>query len=142
MRRELVLVCRGCAGRIYGDDGYLWVDTEEVNTAQERWAGYRERSAERRARGRPTDLLDMIDCGELVYWQAHHATCDPTPREAHYRIEARKLRTRADLLEWSAHLMGKMWLPRTDWQDVMCETRAGGRRFAPVGTPQHPIPAL
>ncbi|MFJ6493480.1 hypothetical protein [Streptomyces californicus] len=40
---------------------------------------------------------------------------------------------RADLLDWTAHLTEKNWLPHTDWRDLLRETRTGSTRLAISG---------
>ncbi|MFE3476235.1 hypothetical protein ACFXOI_32265 [Streptomyces bacillaris] len=78
-------------------------------------------------------LDQALEQPDPAQWRAHHETCDPDPEAVHYRIPAAKLRIRADLLDWTAHLLEKNWLPYTDWQEVIRETRTGGIRFAIPG---------
>ncbi|MGW5497748.1 hypothetical protein [Streptomyces olivaceoviridis] len=128
MSRELLLVCQGCGNRIADDAGYLWVDTGEVNTAQR---AARAWEAQHPADGeRGLDLQDLLAYPDQVPWRSHHQRCDSDRDGSHYRIPAAELRTRADLLDWTAHLMEKSWLRHTDWRDVLRENRNGGVRFA------------
>ncbi|MFF3729094.1 hypothetical protein ACFYXM_01855 [Streptomyces sp. NPDC002476] len=69
---------------------------------------------------------------DQVRWRAHHEGCDPQRSGSHYRISAGKLRTRADLLDWTSHLMEKNGLPVTGWRDLLREARKGGERLAVV----------
>ncbi|MGW3168108.1 hypothetical protein ACWC9Q_36170 [Streptomyces sp. NPDC001142] len=50
---------------------------------------------------------------EPVRWRAHHEGCGPGRAGIHYRVFSVKLRTRADLLDWTSHLMEKNGLPVT-----------------------------
>ncbi len=78
-------------------------------------------------------MHDLLAFPEEVRWQANHEECDPARDGSHYRIPAFKLRTRADLLDWTAHVMEKTWLPSTDWRDLLREARKGGKRLAVTG---------
>ncbi|MEU1630855.1 hypothetical protein ABZ746_37555 [Streptomyces sp. NPDC020096] len=52
-------------------------------------------------------------------WQAHHGACDPAPDGWAYDIGSDALRTHAQLLEHTAHLMEKSWLRLADWHEVL-----------------------
>ncbi|MEU4180982.1 hypothetical protein [Streptomyces sp. NPDC026589] len=125
MDRELVLVCQECDRRIWGGFGYLWADTTQVAHV-----GQARRDWEAKHSDGPVDLLNFLSYPEPAPWQAHHQACDPDREGAHYRLASQKLRTGADLLRWTAHLMGKNWLHLTDWSDLIQEALQGGRRIA------------
>jgi hypothetical protein len=50
-------------------------------------------------------------------WHMQHGTCDPGG--IGYAIAIERVRTHAQLLAWTAHLMGKRWLERTNWDTVI-----------------------
>ncbi|MEV1048742.1 hypothetical protein [Streptomyces sp. NPDC049916] len=127
MPRELVLICRGCGRKVWDDIGYLWVDTARVADV-----GQAQRAWEAEYRDGLMDMLDFLKYPEKVRWQAHHLACDPASEDSHYRLEARRLRTRADLLGWTAHLMGKNWLDCTDWSELLQESRQVGKQITPA----------
>ncbi|WP_331726475.1 hypothetical protein [Streptomyces uncialis] len=130
MLRALTLICRACRTPVHGDHGYLWADTQEVHSAHRARLDHEKRA---KATDRPLDFHDFLSVPDPACWQAHHARCDPQRDEAHYRISSGKLRSRADLLDWSAHLVGKVWvLSATDWCTVMNEARTGGHRLAVI----------
>jgi hypothetical protein len=130
MHRELTLICSACAQPIIQDDGYLQVSHRETNEVQQAYRALQQGNTHPHGRP-PLDLHDLLDLPEPAAWQADHRECDPFHEEAsHYRIPADRLRLRADLLDWTAHLMEKTWLPHTDWQKVLRETRTGSARFA------------
>ncbi|MGW2183645.1 hypothetical protein ACWCXX_37630 [Streptomyces sp. NPDC001732] len=129
MTRELFLVCQGCGHRISDDAGYLWAHTAEVNAVQREWKAQHARAADRAL---AMDLVDLLEGPDQARWQATHVGCDPERGGSHYRVAAGKLRTRADLLDWTAHLMEKNWLPATDWHDLLREARKGGERLAVI----------
>lgn len=128
MERELVLVCQGCGGHVSDDDGYLWAHTAEVRAAQRAQREWEDRHTASDG-ALALDLVDLLEQPEPVRWQAHHEGCDPVHGQSHYRIPAQELRTRADLLDWTAHLMEKIWLPITDWRELIREARKGGERL-------------
>lgn len=129
MRRELALVCQACGRRVLDDDGYLWAHTGEVNTVQQAARAWEEKHTEPDG-SMLVGFKTLLAYPEPACWQTHHEQCDPVPGESHYRIPADKLRTRADLLDWTAHVMEKDWLRRTDWRDVLREARNGGKRLS------------
>jgi hypothetical protein len=57
----------------------------------------------------------LVDKPGPVRWQALHTSCDPDLEREDYFIEVDRIRTAEDALRWTAHLMPKTWLHRTDW---------------------------
>ncbi|MFH8260707.1 hypothetical protein [Streptomyces roseolus] len=137
MSRELTLICSTCAQEIGQDDGYLWAHTHEIHTVQQAHLTLEEQHTDPVDGSMLLDLADLADLPEPATWRADHHDCDPARQESHYRIPADRLRLRADLLDWTAHLMEKSWLEYTDWRDVVRETRTGGPRLAVAG----PLPS-
>ncbi|MEU3282119.1 hypothetical protein [Streptomyces antibioticus] len=129
MIRELALICQGCRREIVSA-GYLWAHTGDVAAHQRARRLWRERYD--RPGGYGVDMVGLFAHPVPVCWQAHHQQCDRAREESHYRIAAGRLHSRADLLEWTAHLMRKTWLPGTDWHDVLREARAGGERITVI----------
>lgn len=54
-------------------------------------------------------------------WRSRHYRCEPEGDEGEYAIGHDVLRTWSDLARWTAHLLGKNWLPGTDWDCVLRE---------------------
>ncbi|MFD0629738.1 hypothetical protein ACFQ2K_51235 [Streptomyces sanglieri] len=82
-----------------------------------------------------TPFTELLEGPDQARWRASHEGCDPERGGSHYLVAAEKLRTRADLLDWTAHLMEKNWLSATDWRDLLREARKGGERLAVI-TPE------
>ncbi|MFJ3787014.1 hypothetical protein [Streptomyces sp. NPDC090093] len=142
MDRELTLLCSTCGQGIVQDDGYLWVSRHEANTVQQAYKAFEERNTDPADGSLAFDLTDISALPAPAVWQADHSECDPErDKDSHYRIPAARLRLRADLLDWSAHLAEKPWLPHTDWRDVMRETRTGSTRIAISGPRPPAYPA-
>ncbi|MFF4097544.1 hypothetical protein ACFYYY_27925 [Streptomyces sp. NPDC001834] len=78
-------------------------------------------------------LATLLGLLEPATGRAEHRDCAPVRKEEfHYRIPAVRLCLRADLLDWTAHLLEKAWLSHTDWREALRETRAGSARLAAV----------
>ncbi|MCT6782261.1 hypothetical protein LXH09_37195 [Streptomyces sp. CS7] len=140
MPRELVLICRKCCLEVGQDDGYLWAHSGEVNAVGRFWRTWKAEHTEPDGM-RSGTTGQKPEYPEPAVWRAHHQRCDPDRDEMHYRIPADRLHLRADLLDWTAHLMEKAWLAQTDWREVIRETRTGGTRFAVPGLDPCPEPA-
>jgi hypothetical protein len=139
MDRELTLMCSACAQPVTQDDGYLWVNRREAAAVQQAYRALEKRSTDPLDGSMSLNMADILGLPEPATWRAHHRDCDPVcEEEFHYRIPAARLRLRADLLDWTAHLLEKAWLPHTDWRDVVRETRTGSARIA-VSGPRPPV---
>jgi hypothetical protein len=142
MDRELTLICSTCARGITQDDGYLWVNRHEARAAQHAYLDLERRNTDPADGSVSLDLAGLLGLPEPAAWRADHRGCDPAyDEEFHYRIPAARLRLRADVLDWTAHLMEKAWLPHTDWRDVMRETRTGSTRLILSGSRPPAAPA-
>ena len=64
---------------------------------------------------------------ERVRWHVLHDDCTPAgvARGGEYMILAEQLATWQDVAGWTAHLIGKPWLPSTDWGALLI--RAGAK---------------
>ncbi|MDX3490941.1 hypothetical protein [Streptomyces sp. ID05-18] len=138
MARELTLICGTCKRAVVRDDGYLWVSRREADSVRKAYRALEHRRTDPRDGSMSFGLADICGLPAPAVWRADHHGCDFTPEnDAHYRIPADRLRLRADLLDWTAHLTGKIWLPHTDWRDLLRETRTGSTRLA-VSDPRPP----
>lgn len=113
--------CHTCRRAVAPRAGYLHIDKSRVNERQRSYEeGARARAAEAEHSGvqtwRATDLLAAAD---PVPWQVHHAGCDPEPDRIDYCIPLDRAQTHAQLLDWTAHLMGKRWIDVTNWADLI-----------------------
>ncbi|MFJ6015169.1 hypothetical protein [Streptomyces sp. NPDC092952] len=134
MDRELTLICSTCAEAIALDDGCLWVSRRQADTVRQAYRALEQRRTDPLDGSMSFGLADLLALPEPAVWRADHRDCDPEREDGgHYRIPADRLRLRADLLDWTAHLAGKVWLPHTDWRDLLRETRTGSTRLAVSG---------
>jgi hypothetical protein len=123
MANDLVLICDACKEPVDDGAGYLWIDTDAVAAEERAAAGRRPRDIQDDDSSSESVLsylaAGLFELPEPVRWQAHHAACDLTPDAATYPIPAVDIRTWAELVEWTAQLMEKPWLPHTDWSYVL-----------------------
>ena len=52
---------------------------------------------------------------DIASWFPQHTRCDNGGGA--YYIDVELVRTHQQLLQWTAHLMGKAWLADSDWSD-------------------------
>lgn len=129
MTTDLTLICDACQKPIQGEArGYLWVDRSEVEKAQEEAAAWEKKYTVGEGRTMST-FGGLMEYPARVPWQAHHGACDPAPEAWAYDIDAEALDTYPQLLERTAHLMGKPWLPLTDWHEVLRGVHTGKTRL-------------
>jgi len=121
--RELVITCQVCRKPVTGTTGHLWMSDAAVSRVQ-------QNRAEAPALMSFRDL-EMI---QPANWQAHHKACSPDPDADGYGIEAGRIETVAELLEWTAHMMEKRctWLCATDWPQVLRGIDTPGSRLSRV----------
>jgi len=121
----LDVICGACRKPIGDGEGNLWVDLSAVNAAEQAQAEW-----ERRYKADETlvtvTAAQLSELPDEVPWRSHHIDCDPQPGANAYAIPATELRTWAELLDWTAHLMEKPWLGLTDW-DGLLRAVVGGK---------------
>jgi hypothetical protein len=116
---ELVLVCGQCEKPIGPGTGALGVSYAQIAAYQRDEAGWQE--------AHPGDVhtgAELMEMPDEVVWHAAHYDCGPEDGSC-YEIEAGRLTSWAELTNWTAHLMGKTWLPVTDWDDLLREVSEG-----------------
>ncbi|WP_328449898.1 hypothetical protein OG780_19415 [Streptomyces sp. NBC_00386] len=130
---DLQLICDTCKKPIEGASGYLWVDNDKVNTALADAAKWNRKhtipEGEPLAGGQLFSGADLFDYPEAIQWQAHHHACDPNQDANAYSIQANRIDTWAELLDWTAHLMEKDWLNHTDWDELLRGVHGGTARL-------------
>jgi hypothetical protein len=118
-RSRIEWTCAVCKEPIANRQGYIVADVLaalDVLDAEQKW------HEDHRP---PAGELQVLTCRELstypphVSWQVLHRKCDPRPDYGDYAIEVERARSAWDLIWWTAHLMGKNWVPATNWDDVL-----------------------
>lgn len=86
-----------------------YAEIQRVTTAQ--------RVAHEWQDGPPPTLDEFLAGGDLAEWRVLHTRCDAVPPDG-YSIPVTALNDEQSVIRWTAHLLGKMWLPLTDWAMV------------------------
>lgn len=122
MEIRLQWVCDVCGKPVADGKGYLLVDQgAAVESYQARReldrAQFEKEAADRAAGGLGLVPVDLAGYMELSHpnWRVLHGDCDTAPPAYDYWFAVERCRTLAQLLDWNAHLHGKNWLDRTDW---------------------------
>ncbi|MGW2371716.1 hypothetical protein [Kitasatospora sp. NPDC001683] len=132
MDRELNIICQACKRSLGDDDndlGSLWVSPGEITVRQAAVKDWERQHLTPAADGSGLPLVGfktMLSRPDQVCWHATHAACDDPEGGDAYAITSRQLRTWADLVEWTSHLMAKAWINDTNWATLLGEV-AGGR---------------
>jgi hypothetical protein len=116
--QDLVAVCQTCQQPIDAGTGYLWVKGQDFADREQAIRAWEEEHVDpQKAAGVliTHDLMTLTTFPDTVRWRASHEACDNLDAARH-TIDAERLRTWADLVYWTGHLMTtKRWLDDTDW---------------------------
>jgi hypothetical protein len=115
---QITWTCAECRQPIEDGTGYIHIDLAAVmavETAAHEWTAKHET---------PEGAIfltgaDLFDYPTAAGWTTHHADCDPHPDSNDYWFDVARARTHAQLLDWTAHLMGKTWLEHTNWANLI-----------------------
>lgn len=55
-----------------------------------------------------------------AHWTPEHTACGPVAVD--YGIAVEQIRTHADMLRWTSHLMDKRWFAGSDWGALIAQT--------------------
>ncbi|WP_354645220.1 hypothetical protein [Kitasatospora camelliae] len=137
---ELNAICDVCKNPIADGAGNVWIDKADLSRAER---GVKEWEDAQREAARERDGVvmysadDLLAYPEAARWAVTHRACDPEPDTSAYSFEVHRCRTWAELVDWTAHLMGKTWLQVTDWNVLLEEaTAARGHRISPSVKPK------
>ncbi|MDO5681236.1 MAG: hypothetical protein Q4G46_00205 [Propionibacteriaceae bacterium] len=118
---DVTWICDSCSRPIADGDGYVQVLYDDKRRYRQ------ERKAWDAAHlGRIRCAADLLALPEPAKWHALHTDCDPSPGTG-YGFGVERIRTYRDALEWTVHLMGKVWLQDTDWDYLLERVLRGGR---------------
>lgn len=106
--------CDHCKKPIKDGHGYVYVDK---NAAWKCKANIKTWKAEN-----PGPFLAataLMDYPRPARWIVTHGDCDHVPNGNDYSLNIENMRTHADLIRRTAHLMGKSWFEHTDWEQIL-----------------------
>lgn len=116
---ELDFICDVCGRPVEDGDGALYVRHVDIVRARS------DRAEWEKTRGDgPIDIVSLLTLGAPAPWLIHHDACAPADANG-YDISVEQVRTWRALLRWTAHLMGKTWLPVTNWATVIGDAAEG-----------------
>lgn len=115
MASTITWTCSRCGRSIADSEGYLSVDQTAVSAHEAAWAEFDER---KRASGRVAILAsELADLPDHVPWEAAHTAC--VPESNTYDIPIADMRTHANVIEQTAHMMEKNWIGATNWPSLL-----------------------
>jgi hypothetical protein len=111
--------CEQCGQPVDDGAGYITVNYHAIfayEHAAEAW----ERKHKPPTLWTPLNLNTLQEYPELVRWRILHRACDPEIESVDYWIRIERVRTHADLLARTAHLLEtKSWLQSTNWAEFI-----------------------
>ena len=120
---ELILICGSCRKPVAAGAGHLGVSLAEVRAYQSELREWQEAHG-----GQVVDLSVLLAMRDEIAWRSEHYACAEARGDNgddSYEIDAGRMTTWAQLTSWTSHLMGKTWLPATDWDDLLREVSEG-----------------
>jgi hypothetical protein len=109
--RRIVWFCQECRQPIRDDEGYVEVLFRDIQEYEARYAEWKAKKPNLIA----VPATYYFDCPQQARWRIHHRACDPESEQDGYWFGVERIRTHAEVLSWTAHLMEKNWLKHTDW---------------------------
>lgn len=128
--QNLVWVCDECGKPVGDGAGWVTISYAEIGTYRRDEAAWEKKHCTNPHGFNVHRLSDLMELPEPVVWHVWHKACDPDIDSSDYFIHIERIRTVAELLEWTSHLMEKTWLPSTTWRDVLRGHAEGLRRAA------------
>jgi hypothetical protein len=114
--------CEVCGQPIADGEGYVAMSYAELHEYKPALKAWEERIAEAYpGPWRAYPFSELHDHPSPVRWHVLHGRCDPRPEGDDYWIGTERIRTAADVISWSAHLLEKNWIQDTTWSDVLRE---------------------
>lgn len=120
MTVELDFICDTCGRPVEDGEGALYVlhgEIVERRSAMADWESMRPPNG-------LTDLPTLLMMPAPAPWRIQHDACGAVAVDG-YDIGVEKVRTWRALLGWTAQLMGKTWLPSTNWASVIGDAAEG-----------------
>lgn len=106
--------CPGCWGEIGDGDGSLAVSADDLNRHLGELQTWQSQIPPDQI---GTSIAHLMDYPGPAEWRPSHYACQDA--EPIYEIAVEDLRTPAQILAMTAHLMSKSWLESTDWDRVI-----------------------
>lgn len=112
---KITWTCDVCGQPVDDGTGYLHASYLDIQAAKDA----RKQYDQEHAPDGGWQVVDLLNLPKRAPWQVHHRACDPRPDGGDYIIEVERIRTHLEVLERTAHLLEKTWLPLTDWNSII-----------------------
>lgn len=126
---ELDYLCDMCGRLVDDGEGCVMVRHSDIATWRELDALWKQAFPG----GKATSTRAILARPDPVPWRIFHDGCNPRPDLDGYDINVDRIRTHQTLLERTAELMSKSWLPVTDWHAVIGGVSGESHRVVPHG---------
>lgn len=114
--QQIEWICHVCKASIDNTLGGVWITYRHIRKAS-------TPSPQTGAMSVPEILASLEDDPT---WRATHDRCTNWETlDDSYWLPVESLRTPTTLLNWTAHLLGKTWLPSTNWDDIIRQAIEG-----------------
>ena len=114
--RHIEWICHVCKDPIYDTLGGVWISYRHIREAST--------PSPRAGAMSVSEILASLEDDPI--WGATHDRCtDRETLDDSYWLPVESLRTPTTLLNWTAHLLGKTWLPNTNWDDIIRQAIEG-----------------
>lgn len=107
MPDELIAICDACKTPIPAGQGSLYVLYREINALESARAAIPDTPS--------LDWEALFALPPVPHWRMLHDACQTDRDEGSYEIAVEQISSWPKLVEWTAHLLEKRWLPSTDW---------------------------
>jgi len=117
MSDSITWTCCVCGKAVANKRGYLEIDYVDINEYQ--------RLKQQWETENPGPMISASACWtypDEPRWRVLHRACDPCPdSETMYWLAVERVRTECQLIDWTAHLLEKTWLPDTNWRELLID---------------------
>jgi len=114
-------LCDACSGVIADEDGAIWCDAVAGQGREEEILKWHE------SHTGAVPIDQFLDAPGDLEWASLHFACFAEGKCGPYSIEVERIRSLADVLVWSNHLLGKTWISTaTNWGLIMKEIGIAG----------------
>lgn len=122
---KIVWKCERCGQRIADRAGWITVKRSAVTAFEAALAAWERHDPA----GLYVTAAELATRPSEPAWTITHTWCDHDPDDGtDYPIHVERIRTEADVIRWTAHLLGKPWVAHTRWDDVLTAALEGADR--------------
>lgn len=126
--------CEMCGDPIKDGDGYIELPSSERRRYAAElndWESRRPKPTHQTTSfdgvmDSPAAWKHVMSMPPKSHWWAIHRSCDPNIDGGGYWFDVSRIRSHADVLEWTTHLMAKRWIGDTDWLQLIGRVTATG----------------